>query len=159
VAERKTKAEAKTEAAAEDTTNDKTARATSATAETDAAPLDAPEPRPRKLGHPDSSTNFVAANAALRSPPGSNHVRLLDASGADVDPESVFEFPPSESPSMMATVNRQVFQEFTYPEASTPTTQLLYPAGARVPVEQALKLRNALRLQAEEPAAEPHTSA
>ncbi|MBO2461686.1 hypothetical protein [Actinomadura violacea] len=124
-----------------------------------AAPLEAPESKPRRLGHPESSTDFVAANAALMLPPGARHVRLHDLAGNDIDPETLYEFPAAESPSHMATVPRQVLREFTYPEASTPTSQLFYPAGAVVPVQQALKVRDALRAVAEEPEPEPRASA
>jgi hypothetical protein len=112
---------------------------------TQAAPLDAPEKKV-VLGNPESSTNYVAANAALRSPPGANHIRLLTEDGRELGPEDVFEFPPPESPSMLATVKQRVIQEFTYPGALTPTRHLMYPAGAQVPVGQALQLRDAMRV-------------
>lgn len=170
MAERKTKAKASDQAAADTettTTGEKTGekagekatlRTMSVAAETQAAPLSAPDPA-RKLGDPYSSTDFVAANAALRSEPGARHIRLFDDEGADIDPDDVFEFPPAESPSMLADVKRKTYQEFLYREARTPSTRLMYPAGARVPVWQALKVREALHAVAAEPPPEPHTSA
>lgn len=158
MAERKTKA---ARAAEEEATVDPQPEdATPSEAEpSNAAPLEAPEPKPRRLGHPDSSTDFVAANAALMLPPGARHIRLHDMAGNDIDPETLYEFPPAESPSHLATVPRQVLREFLHREASTPVSQLFYPAGAVVPVQQALKVRDALRAVAEEPEPEPHASA
>jgi hypothetical protein len=159
VAERKTTKTAANADKSETATTETIESGKSNSEATQAAPLAAPEDKPRRLGHPESSTNFVAANAALRSVPGANHRRLLDFDGNDLDPEQMFVFPEAESPSMLATVRKAIYEEFTYPNASTPTTHLLYPAEAKVPVEQALKLRDALRLQAEEPDPVPPISA
>lgn len=163
MAERKTtKAAAGTDkpgAAADEPQQSSNASADEASEATQAAPLEAPPARPSRLGNPDSSTNFVAAAAALRSPSGSTHIRLHDEDDNDVDPEGLFEFPPPESPSMLARVNERVFQQFTYPGATTPTSQLLYAQGAMVPVEQALWVRDALRTVADAPAPTPPTSA
>lgn len=119
---------------------------------TQAAPLDAPLVR-AVLGNPDSSTNFASANAALRSVPGSQHVRLFDDDGQDVDPEALFEFPAPDSPSMLAKVPRRVYQEFIPPQATTHLSHLYYPAGATVPVMQARQVRDALQLLSQAPAA------
>lgn len=94
-------------------------------------------------GHPESSTNSVAANAAQRSVPGSNHIRLLDEDGNDVDIEDVFEGP--DGPSMFVTTRMRLYQEFTYPKASTKTTQLLYPRGARVTLAEAERFKASVK--------------
>lgn len=114
-----------------------------------AAPIDAPAKRPAHLGVQHQSTDFVAANAALRTPPGSAHQRLVDHAGADLGPDDLFHFPPADAPSSIATTKQRIYQQFTYPNASTPATQLLYPAGATVPVEQALQVRAAVKAVAD----------
>ena len=113
-----------------------------------AAPLDAPSTPAAEEVMP-SSNDPVAANAALRTPSGSGHIRLLGEDGNDVDPESLFTFPGADSPSAIATVGQRVYQEFRYPGASTPTTHLLYPEGAQVPVAAALQVREQLRTSGE----------
>jgi hypothetical protein len=148
------------EPTAQSDANEPDAATSDAAQKTDAAPLSAPKESPRRLGNPDSSTNFVAANAALRSVPGANHKRLHDIDGNDVDPETVFEFPPAESPSILATVRQAVYEEYLpYGATTTRTSHLLYPAGAQVPVDQAVKVREAFRVQAEEPDPVAPTSA
>lgn len=110
---------------------------------TDAAPLtpdEATVQRSPHLGVPESSTNPVAANAAVMSPPGSAHVRLVGEDGNRVGLDEVFEFPGPGNPRMVATVKQRVYQEFFYPNTSTPATHLLYPAGAEVPVPEAMRV-------------------
>jgi hypothetical protein len=113
-----------------------------------AAPLEAPPSRDPAVVMP-SSNDPVAANAALMTPSGSAHVRLLGDDGDDIDPESIFEFPSGESPSTLAKVKTRIYQEFRYPGASTKTTQLMYPEGAMVPVQEAMRVREELRSKAQ----------
>lgn len=96
-------------------------------------------------GHPDSSTNSVSANAAQRSVPGSNHVEILDEDGGAVAIDDLFDAKDPTDPSVFVTVKQRVYQVFTYPGARTPTTQLLYPAGARVTVAEAERVKATLR--------------
>jgi hypothetical protein len=100
-------------------------------------------------GHPDSSTNSVSANAAQRSVPGSNHVKILDEDGGAVDLDDLFDAKDPSDPSVFVTVKRRVYQVFTYPGARTPTTQLLYPAGARVTMVEAERVKASLRAMQE----------
>jgi hypothetical protein len=108
-------------------------------------PTDVQKVNTPELGHPTSSTNFVAANAAQRSVPGSNHVRLVDDQGNDVAADDIFNDP--DGPSMFVTTKSRVYQEFTYPGARTVTTQLLYPAGARVTLAERERFLAGLKAQ------------
>src|SRR4051794_6087140 len=72
---------------------------------TDAAPIEPPEAKKARsphLGRPDSSTNPIAANAALRSPTGSNHRRLVTEDGTAIELTDLFEFPAGDEPRMVA---------------------------------------------------------
>lgn len=151
------KATAESDAKAAPAPENAAADAAEAVTQTEAAPLDAPEP-PRQLGDPHTSTDFIAANAAVPTVPGTRHLRLLSPDGAPLATEDLFEFPPADAPATLATVRRDVIQEFLYGGATTPCTRQLYKAGARVPVDQAVRLLNALRLGAQEPAPEPRAS-
>jgi hypothetical protein len=110
---------------------------------TAAAPLEAPEKyqqRTPHLGDPGTSTNPVAANTGLSSVPGSDHHRLLNEAGDPVPLDEVFEFPEYGSPSTLAVVRTRVFEEFTYPNTTTRTRHLMFPAGERVPVAEARRI-------------------
>ncbi|GIH95427.1 hypothetical protein ACFFMN_22955 [Planobispora siamensis] len=146
MAERKSKAQtpepaADPEAAQTTTTaveDETTTQPRGLVAQTDAAPLEPPAERKRQQepadGVPESTTNHVAANAALRSVPGSSHQGLVDEDGNPLTADEVFDFPAAGNPSTFATVKTRVYERFKYPNASQVTTQLLYPAGAQVPV-------------------------
>lgn len=94
-------------------------------------------------GHPESSTNTVAAGAALRTVPGENHVRLHTEDGEDVDVEDLFTEPLGAS--RMVEVKQRVFQTFTYHKARTPTTRLAYNKGARIPLAEAERFKASLK--------------
>lgn len=108
---------------------------------TAAAPLAAPE-RAAQLepadGHADSSTDNVAAQAALRSPAGANFVRLVDPDGKALDvAKDVFEYPASgEDPKTTATVKTHVVEVYTSENARTASQQLLLTKGQEVPLGQ-----------------------
>jgi hypothetical protein len=110
---------------------------------TAAAPLtpdEATVQRSPHLGRPDSSTNPVSANAAIMSPPGSAHVGLVDEDGKAIPLDEVFEFPGPDNPRHVATVKQRTLQNFRYPNTDVVTTHLLYPAGAEVPVGEAMRV-------------------
>lgn len=118
-------------------------KATGSVMSTAAAPIEAPErtnQRTPHLGDPGTSTNPLSASAALRSVPGSDHRRLVDEDDNDVALESLFDFPKPGSPSTLATVPSRVYEEFNYPNTTTRARQLLYPAGALVPVFEARRV-------------------
>lgn len=109
----------------------------------EAAPLEPPEraaQREPASGHPHSTTNHVAANAALRSVPGSTHEGLVDDDGNPVNIDDVFEFPGEGNPSTIARVTKRVYERFRYPNTDTMATHLLYREGADVPLWQAHQL-------------------
>ncbi|MFF4777539.1 hypothetical protein ACFY05_32250 [Microtetraspora fusca] len=111
--------------------------------QTAAAPLESPEAlaqRSPELGIPDSTTNHIAANAALRSVSGSSHEGLVDADGRPLDIDDVFEWPAAGDPRTVARVTTQVYERFKYPNASQIAMHLLFPAGAEVPLWQAHQL-------------------
>lgn len=135
---KKTTSTAEPEASA----SERTDRPEPAASATEAAPLEAP-PAPER-GNADSSTNFVAASAALRSPPGATHLRLVGDDGKPISADGVFTFPETGRPGTVAVVRQRTYEAFTPPNATTEVRQLLYPAGARVPVAQALNVVAAL---------------
>lgn len=112
-------------------------------ASTTAAPIDVPADMAAQVlpehGHVDSSSNPVAANAALHNPVGSTFMRLFGEDGKDIDPADLFTAP--DGPATTVMVRERVYQEFRYPGATTPTSQLLYPAGAVVPIDQAERVK------------------
>lgn len=114
-----------------------------------AAPDEATAQRSPHLGHDHLSTNPLAANAAIHSPAGASHNRLVDDDGNDVALADIFELPTLENPVMVATVRQRVYQEFLYPNTSTPATHLLYAAGTRVPVAEAMRVLDTYKYAAE----------
>ena len=131
----------------------------------DAAPIEAPEAKRARsphLGRTDSSTNPIAANAALRSPTGSKHLRLLGEADKALTLKDVFAFPVAGSAETLATVKETVYEEFTYPNTTAPARHLLFLAGARVPIGEAYRLIDTYKYadtaeipEAERPVEEP----
>lgn len=131
--------------AAPEDTKQRSAATTLVASDTKAAPAtptDVNDQTKPKLGHEHASTNPVSAAAVLSSAPGNQHVQLVDAQGGEVDVADLFA--DEDPPSTMKVVTQRVYQQFQYPGASTVTTHLLYPAGARVSREVADRLTTAV---------------
>jgi hypothetical protein len=118
-----------------------------------ATPLEAPDAAGQVepvLGHNQSSTNHVAANAAARTTPGEDHVRLVGEDGKDLDADSVFD--AQEGPNTFVTVNTRVYEEFLYRNSSRTSRRLLFPKGARVALGEAERFKAAHKAHAEQSA-------
>jgi hypothetical protein len=113
----------------------------------DAAPVDVPKDRPTQvvpqLGHPESSTNPVAAASGLASYPGEDHVDYVDEDGKSVNPDSIFNQP--EGPQTFVTAQQRVYERFTYPGSTRQTTRLAYAPGQRISIADAEHLKATLR--------------
>lgn len=115
---------------------------------TDAGPLvpsDVQKTREPAQGHLDSSTDAVGANAAQRSVPGTSHVQVVDEDDNEIAIDDLFTTKDPADPSVYVQTKRRVYQVFNYPGTRTQTRQLLYPAGARVTVFEAERVKAALR--------------
>ncbi|MEW9530770.1 hypothetical protein [Microbispora sp. NPDC049125] len=117
---------------------------------TAAAPIETPERYAQRQpadGHPESTTNNVAANAALRSITGFNHRRLLsdDAEPRELSVDEIFEFPAGDDPKTTATVKQKVIEEYATENSSRLATHILFAAGQEVPVWQAKQLQDHYR--------------
>lgn len=107
-------------------------------------PTDVQKVHEPELGHRDSSTNPVSANAGHRSVTGSNHVRLVDDEDNDISADDLFEDKAADDPSIFVKVKRRVYQEFLYPRATTSTRHLLWPEGAQVTMTEAARVKASL---------------
>ena len=113
-----------------------------------AAPLEAPAPRRMPAPTP---TRTVEPNAALREAPGDGHVALVDHDGNPLGEDDLF-YDEGAHLTWLRTKQR-VYQQFRYPHTDTVTTQLLFPAGAKVPRDRAERVKITLRKAAAEPEA------
>lgn len=126
-----------------------TAKATETTA---AAPLEAPQPKPRAEQPEPLST---APNAVAPTAPYSDsETRLLSETGEPLSLEDFLEYPAEDAPrhevehpqirvtdpKRLVTVTQRVFREYTHPNTTTKVTQLLYNKGARITKAEADRL-------------------
>ena len=104
----------------------------------DAAPMEpddvkrATEP---KLGDVQTSTDPIAAAAAIQSQAGDDTVDLLDAkTGQPVKPSEFFEVPDGLAARTLMRVNRRVVEVYTIRHTKSPNQRLLFTEGQLVPV-------------------------
>jgi hypothetical protein len=120
-----------------------------------AAPLEPPaalagvQPPDPETGYAESSTNPVAAAAALRTVPGDDHIDLIDDNGDPVNPEELFDDPGAHS--TIVRVNRRVIERFTYRGAARPATRLYLRPGQVVSRAEAERIKAAHALPPQEP--------
>jgi hypothetical protein len=116
-----------------------------------AAPLDPPADshtqREPEHGHKGSSTDQTYAEVGGQTIAGENHVRLVDADGNTVSPDSLFNDVDPKFTYVEAA--GRVYEEFTYPNTKRPVKRLLYVEGARVPRSQADRIKAAATADAE----------
>lgn len=106
---------------------------------TAAAPLAAPQPKPVPEVQPPA---IMLANAVAPSVPhNETGTRLLDEKGDEISWTDALEYPGPDDPGVLVTVTQRIYREFTHLGATTKTTQLLYPAGARVTKAEANRLK------------------
>lgn len=87
------------------------------------------------LGHPDSSTNNVAAAAAVLTQPGATHHSFSDGQGNTLPAEDLFL---DEGPERtVVTAKHRIHEVYTFPNATATGEQLLYPVGVEVPRAEA----------------------
>lgn len=110
------------------------------------APIEAPDAalqtQPAR-GYDTSTTNTVAANAAVSTYPGEDHVRLVDEDGNEIDGADLFN--DSDGVQTFVTAKQRVFEVFRYPGAERTAQRLLYAAGARVDRLTAARLQEAYK--------------
>lgn len=113
----------------------------------EAAPIEAPDAANQadpEEGHGPTSTNPVAANSALTSVAGEDHVRLVGEDGQEISPDDIFE---DADPSKTFRITKtRVYEEFHYWNSPQPMTRLLFPAGWRVDLATAANLAQAQQL-------------
>lgn len=107
-----------------------------------AAPVTAPQGR--KTRTPDPAKT-VEPSAAMRETPGT-HVALVGHDGRELGPDDLFADPGAHMTHMLTS--RRIYQQFRYPGTDTVTTQLLYPANARVTRDHAEHVKATLRTHA-----------
>lgn len=116
-----------------------------------ASPLDPPADqhtqRQPELGHPTSSTDHTYAEVGGQTIAGENLVRLVDSRGEAIDVETLFHRESDRATHVIST--KRVFEEFTYPGASTVTKRLIFAEGARVPLAQASRIEAAAKADIE----------
>lgn len=114
-----------------------------------AAPLEPPDLQTKPAaGNPNSSTNPVAANAAVRTLPGDQHRRLV-VPGAEpgtfepADPDDLWF---DQGPRFTIVQSRhRLFEEFTHHNARRTDRRLLYNQGTPVRRDQANELTELAR--------------
>lgn len=133
------------------TSEDKQEEAAQATTEAREARKDAPTAAPLapdqgtqlspRLGNPGSSTNPVAAAAALRSQPGTGHVQFVSEDGTALSPDDIFV----DEGGPTVTAKTRVHEVYRYRNATSHGVQLLYTPGQLVPRREADQVLAAAR--------------
>jgi len=106
----------------------------------EAAPVEPPdvthvtEP---KLGYVETSTDPIAAAAAVQSHVGDVTVKLVGPDGSEVKPSEFFEVPDDPRARTLRIVKHRVSEVFTVRQVKTPSRRLLFTAGQEVPVQMA----------------------
>lgn len=107
----------------------------------DAAPMepdDVKRATQPKLGDPQTSTDPIAAAAAIRSQAGDDTVDLVDdATGKSIKPSQFFEVPDGPIARTYRRVNARVVEVYTVRHVKTPNRRLLFTDGQMVPVAMA----------------------
>ncbi len=119
---------------------------------TSAAPLDPPIGKPVRA---DVTVKGVAPNATTpQTFAKEGSVRLLDDDGNEVNVDELFDYPAADNPGTLATVRTRVYREYRASGSRTVMKQLLYPAGALVPIFDANRVRAEHRQQPAEQSAD-----
>lgn len=112
-----------------------------------AAPIEAPDAQYQEdppEGHSRSSTNPIAALTGVQTYTGENHVDLVDEDGNPLDPEAIFE--EADPGKTFRVAKQRVYERFQYAGSQQQFTRLLYPAGHRVGLAEAVRLGDAQHL-------------
>lgn len=103
----------------------------------DAAPME-PEDVKRatepKHGDVQTSTDPIAAAAAIQSHAGDDTVELLGRGGKPVKPSEFFDVPDDGRARSLRIVNQRVSEVYTVRHVKTPSRRLLFTEGQPVPV-------------------------
>jgi hypothetical protein len=112
-----------------------------------AAPIEAPDAAHQSSpaeGHSRSSTNPISALTGVQTYTGENHVDLVDEDGNAVDADDLFE--DADPGKTFRVAKQRVYERFNYAGSQQVFTRLLYPAGHRVSLAEAVRLSDAQRL-------------
>ena len=124
-----------------------------ASATSEAAPLEAPADKPRRV---DATRQAEAPNAvAPHAPHKDPTVKLTDEQGNDLDIADILEYPTPEKPGTLVRVTQRVYRTFTHMNAKRPSSQLMYPEGALISIFEAERIK--AEMAAAQKAAEEYT--